>query len=74
MAVPADLARKHAITIDHTKVGTGGVSDFSFMVQRDHLDDEVVDPSGGNAARTDGGGGGIAIPVVVHHRRLMGAA
>jgi hypothetical protein len=55
VAVPADLARKHAITIDSTKVGSGGVSDFSVMITRDHLDDEVVDPSGSNAARTDGG-------------------
>ena len=55
MAIPSDLTRKHAITIDATKVGTGGVTNFSVCLQRDHFADEVVDPSGDYAARTDGG-------------------
>lgn len=55
MAVPADLTRKHAIVIDDAYVGSGGVTNFSVLLTRAHFDDEVVDPSGSNAARTDGG-------------------
>lgn len=55
MAVPEDLARKHAIVIDDTYVGTGGVSDFSVLLTRSAFADEVVDPAGAHCARSDGG-------------------
>lgn len=55
MAIPSDLQRKHAITIDAAEVGVGGVLGFPVAIQRVHLADEVVDPSGANAARADGG-------------------
>jgi len=51
----ADWTRKQAITIDPTKVGSGGVSNFTVLLTRDHFANEVVDPSGLNAAQADGG-------------------
>ena len=52
---PNTWARKHTITIDHTKVGSGGVSDFSVLLSRANFANEVCDPSSVYAARSDGG-------------------
>jgi hypothetical protein len=46
--------RKQVITIQASEVD-GALTDFPVLVTRVHLDDEIVDPSGGNAAQTDGG-------------------
>lgn len=45
--------RQHKITIDNTKVPSDQTG-MPFLVGRDNYDDEVVDPSGSNAAKTDG--------------------
>jgi hypothetical protein len=47
--------RKHALTIDHTKVGTGGVTGYTAVLTRANFDNEVCDPSGTNRAQKDGG-------------------
>lgn len=47
--------RKHAITIDHTKVGSGGTSNFTILLTRANFDNEVCDPSGSYKAQADGG-------------------
>lgn len=54
MAFPTGWGYYQAITIDATQVASA-LSDFPFLVTRDHLHDDVVDPSGSNAAQTDGG-------------------
>lgn len=55
MAFPTGWGRKQKITIPAAQVGSGGVSNFTVTVTRDMLDDEVVDPSGGNKSQSNGG-------------------
>lgn len=55
LTFPNEWGRKHAITIDHTKVGSGGVSDFSVLLTRGCFLNEVFDPSGSFRAQSDGG-------------------
>lgn len=56
MAFPTGWSRRQAIAIQSSAVsGSGTLSDFPVLITRDHLDDEVVDPSGSNAAQSDGG-------------------
>lgn len=47
--------RRVALTIDHTKVGSGGVSDFTVYLTRDNLPDEVCSPTDPNRAQSNGG-------------------
>lgn len=46
--------RQQKITIPAGTFGSS-LTDWPFLVTRDYLDDEVVDPSGSNAAQADGG-------------------
>jgi len=54
MAFPTGWGYYQSITIDNTKV-PANATDFPVLVTRAHLHDDVVDPSGSNAAQADGG-------------------
>ena len=43
------------ITIDKDQVGTGGITNFSFLIKDDLVTDGVVDPNGSYTAQEDGG-------------------
>lgn len=64
MAFPTGWARKQAITIQSSQVGSGGVTDFDMLITRDHLDDEVVSPTDGNARKR---GPTIGELAAIHH-------
>lgn len=54
MAFPSGWGRKHAITIDNTKVsGSGSHTNFPVAIGLDHLNTEVVD-AGSNSAQNGG--------------------
>ena len=55
MAFPADWSRKVAISLDNTKCGSGDSSNFTVLLTRSNLPDEMCSPSDGNRAQSDGG-------------------
>lgn len=44
-----------SLAIDHTKVGSGGVTDFSMLLTRANFPNEMCSPTDGNNAQADGG-------------------
>lgn len=47
--------RRCAIVIDASKVGSGGVTDFSLLITRANLPNEMCSPTDGNNAQANGG-------------------
>ncbi len=55
MAFPSGWQRKVAITIDQTLCGTANSTDFTALLTRDNLPDEMASPTDANRAQSDGG-------------------
>ena len=55
MAYPTGWQRKHTITIDRTLCGSADSTDFTVLLTRDNLADEVASPTDANRAQADGG-------------------
>lgn len=55
LSFPLGWTRKCPVVIDATKVGSGGVSDFTVLLIRSHFPSEMCSPTSGNNAQSDGG-------------------
>lgn len=55
MAFPTGWLRRCAITVDRTKVGSGGVSDFTVLLTRTNFPSDICSPTGSRAAQVDAG-------------------
>ena len=55
MSFPLGWERKAAITIDRTLCGASDSTDFTVLLVRSNLPDEMCSPTDGNAAQSDGG-------------------
>ena len=55
MAFPTGWQRKCSIDIDNTEVGSSDLTDFTVLLTRDNLPDEMCSPTDSNRAQSDGG-------------------